>query len=99
MDPDDSGEFMCDQRPPAGYDHSFYCSAAMDAAQQAALSTYDQPARRAAYARIEALLLRDVPIAVLGSPVAISVLPDDLEGFAPSLVTQTDGAQHWAFRR
>ncbi len=99
MDPDDSGEFACDQRPPAGYDHSFYCGAEMDAAQHAALAAYDEPARRDAYARIEALLLRDVPIAVLGSPVAISVLPDGLEGFAPSLVTQTAGAQRWTLHR
>ena len=34
MDPDDSGQFTCDQRPPNGYDHSFYCSAEMDAAQR-----------------------------------------------------------------
>ena len=99
MDPDDSGQFSCDQRPPAGYDHSFYCSAAMDAAQRDALRAYDVPSRRAAYARIEALLLRDVPIAFLASPVAISALRDDLGGFAPTLVTQDAGAQRWTLRR
>ncbi|HEY4441683.1 MAG TPA: ABC transporter substrate-binding protein, partial [Candidatus Elarobacter sp.] len=98
MDPDDSGQFSCDQRPPAGYDHSFYCSAAMDAAQRAALARYDEPMRRAAYAKIEALLLRDVPIAFLASPVAISALPQRLDGFAPSLVTQTANAQRWSLR-
>ena len=51
MDPDDSGQFLCDQLPPAGYDHSFYCSAEMDAAQRAALSSYD---RSRAQARIRA---------------------------------------------
>jgi peptide/nickel transport system substrate-binding protein len=96
MDPDDSGQFLCDQRPPAGYDHSFYCSAAMDAAQRDALRNYDEPTRRAAYARIEALLLRDVPIAFLASPVAISALRSDLAGFAPTLVTQTANAQRWS---
>jgi peptide/nickel transport system substrate-binding protein len=95
MDPDDSGQFLCDQRPPAGYDHSFYCSADMDAAQHDALASYDQAARERAYARIEALLLRDIPIHFLGSPVAISALRDDLAGFAPSLVTQTANAQRW----
>jgi peptide/nickel transport system substrate-binding protein len=96
MDPDDSGQFLCDQRPPNGYDHSFYCSAEMDAAQRAALGSYDQPARKRAYSHIEALLLRDVPIHFLGSPVAISALRDDLRGFSPSLVTQTANAQRWA---
>ncbi|HTW85757.1 MAG TPA: ABC transporter substrate-binding protein [Candidatus Sulfotelmatobacter sp.] len=99
MDPDDSGQFMCDQRPPNGYDHSFYCSAAMDAAQRDALRSYDEPARRAAYARVEALLLRDVPIAFLASPVAISAIRDDLTGFSPTLVTQDAGAQRWQLRR
>ena len=99
MDPDDSGQFLCDQRPPNGYDHSFYCSAAMDAAQRDALGSYDQAARKRAYARIEALLLRDVPIAFLGSPVAISALRDELGGFSPSLVTQTANAQRWTLQR
>jgi ABC-type transport system substrate-binding protein len=98
MDPDDSGQFLCDQRPPAGYNHSFYCNPAMDAAQRDALRSYDEPVRRAAYARIEALLLRDVPIAFLASPVAISALRTDLQGFAPTLVTQTANAQHWTMR-
>jgi len=30
---------------PAGYNHSFYCSPAMDAAQRDALRSYDEPAR------------------------------------------------------
>jgi peptide/nickel transport system substrate-binding protein len=98
MDPDDSGQFTCDQRPPNGYDHSFYCSAEMDAAQRDALATYDQAARKRAYARIEALLLRDVPIDFLASPVAISALRDDLTGFSPTLVTQSAHAQRWAWR-
>jgi peptide/nickel transport system substrate-binding protein len=98
MDPDDSGQFLCDQRPPAGYNHSFYCSPAMDVAQRDALRSYEEPTRRAAYARIEALLLRDAPIAFLASPVAISALRADLQGFAPTLVTQTANAQRWTMR-
>ncbi len=99
MDPDDSGQFSCDQRPPDGYDHSFYCSAAMDAAQRDALRPSDEPARKRAYARIEALLLRDVPIDFLGSPVALSALSDRIGGFSPTLVTQSANAQHWTLRR
>lgn len=99
MDPDDSGQFLCDQRPPAGYNHSFYCSKEMDAAQRDALGSYDEMTRKRAYARIEALLLRDVPIAFLASPVAISALRDDLTGFAPTLVTHTANAQRWTLHR
>jgi peptide/nickel transport system substrate-binding protein len=99
MDPDDSGQFTCAERPPAGYNHSFYCNAEMDAAQREALRTYDPTARRRAYSRIEALLLRDVPLAFLGSPVKVSALRDDLHGFAPSLTTQTANANRWTLSR
>ncbi|HEY0614677.1 MAG TPA: peptide ABC transporter substrate-binding protein [Candidatus Elarobacter sp.] len=99
MDPDDSGQFTCDQRPPNGFDHSFYCSSEMDAAQREALASYDPAVRKRAYARIEALLLRDVPIAFLASPVAISALREELHGFSPTLVTQTASAQRWTVAR
>jgi peptide/nickel transport system substrate-binding protein len=99
MDPDDSGQFLCDQRPPNGFDHSFYCSAEMDALQRAALATGDEAARKRAYSRIEALLLRDVPIDFLAAPVAISALRDDLAGFSPSLVTQTANSSRWTIAR
>jgi peptide/nickel transport system substrate-binding protein len=95
MDPDDSGQFLCEQRPPNGYNHSFFCSAAMEALQRAALASGDEAARKRAYSRIEALLLRDVPIHFLASPVAISALRDEIDGFSPSLVTQTANAQRW----
>ncbi len=61
IDLDDSALFTCAQRAPSGNNGSRYCSPEMEAAQRAALSTYDDTARRAAYARIEALLARDVP--------------------------------------
>lgn len=99
MDPDDSSQFLCEQRPPNGYDVTFLCSAEMDAAQRAALGTYDDRARKRAYARIEALLLRDLPIAYLASPVATAVLRDDVAGYQPSLVTGTENAQRWRFVR
>ena len=95
MDPDDSSQFSCDQRPPNGYDHSFYCGAEMDAAQRDALRSEDEPSRVRAYARIEALLLRDLPVDVLGSPVAISAWRDGFGGYSPSLVTETANAQRW----
>ncbi len=61
IDLDDSALFACGQRAPSGNNDARYCSPAMEAAQRAALSTYDDAARRAAYARIEGLLVRDVP--------------------------------------
>jgi peptide/nickel transport system substrate-binding protein len=94
-DPDDSTQLTCDQVAPKGFNWTRYCSAAMDAAQRDALRSPDERTRKRAYARIEALLLRDVPIAFLASPVAISALRDDLGGFSPTLVTQAANAQRW----
>jgi hypothetical protein len=70
----------------------------MDAAQRDALRFSDEGVRKRAYARIEALLLRDVPIAVLASPVALSALRDGVGGFSPTLVTQAANAQRWTLR-
>ena len=48
IDPDDSSQLLCDQRPPHGYDWARYCNAQMDAAQAIALSHYDRPTRKRA---------------------------------------------------
>ena len=61
IDPDNSSQLTCDNFPPHGYNDMRYCSAAMDAAQSVALSHYDRPTRKAAYAEIERLLSVDNP--------------------------------------
>ena len=58
VDPDNSAQFLCANRPPNGYNQSYYCSKEMDAGQAAALSSYDQAVRKPAYARIEKALVR-----------------------------------------
>jgi peptide/nickel transport system substrate-binding protein len=97
MDPDDSSQFLCDQRPPAGYDDSFYCDPEMDAAQHRALENYDQATRKRAYADVERLLLRDVPIAFVAAPASITALRG-VDGFSPSSVTDTANAERWSTR-
>lgn len=61
IDPDNSAQFICSARPPNGFNWSRYCSTEMDAAQRQALGSYDRATRKAAYAKIESLLARDVP--------------------------------------
>ncbi|MBV8364235.1 MAG: peptide ABC transporter substrate-binding protein [Candidatus Eremiobacteraeota bacterium] len=61
VDPDNSSQFTCAARPPNGFNWSRYCNPEMEGAQAQALSSYDVAVRKAAYARIEALLARDVP--------------------------------------
>jgi len=42
IDPDSSGRFMCDARPPRGQNYSRYCNAAVDVAERRGLASYDR---------------------------------------------------------
>jgi peptide/nickel transport system substrate-binding protein len=94
-DPDDSSQWMCDAIPPAGNNVSRYCSAEMDAAQRAALSTYDRGARAKAYARIEALLLRDAPGAFIYYQALRYGHVSGLQNFEPNGTSEGWNAQDW----
>lgn len=96
VDPDNSAQFACANRPPHGFNQSFYCSAAMDAAQVKALSTYDLAARKPAYATIEALLIRDAPIDFFWWFRNVQVLNPDLHGFDPNPVVETWDISTWS---
>jgi peptide/nickel transport system substrate-binding protein len=96
IDPDNSAQFTCANRPPNGYNQSFYCSREMDAAQAQALSNYRFGARKSAYATIEALLVRDAPIDFLWWFRNIQVLNPDLHGFDPNPVVETWDIATWS---
>jgi peptide/nickel transport system substrate-binding protein len=96
IDPDNSAQFLCANRPPGGYNQSFYCSPAMDAAQTKALSSYDIADRKPAYATIESLLVRDAPIDFLWWFRNIQVLNPDLHGFNPNPVVETWDIHTWS---
>ena len=94
-DPDDSSQWMCAMIPPAGNNVSRYCSPEMDAAQRQALSTFDRTARKAAYARIESLLVRDAPGAFFYyRPLAYAYAPR-LHHFQPNGISEGWNAQDW----
>jgi len=97
IDPDASGRFTCAAIPPNGQNYSRYCSAAMDAAQDAGLSTFDRAERRRAYARSQELLARDVPIVFVYWPKNVDAYDARLHGFAPNPVVSTWNAQEWSF--
>jgi peptide/nickel transport system substrate-binding protein len=96
IDPDDSAQFTCANRPPNGYNQSFYCSAAMDAAQARALANYEIAVRKPAYATIETLLVRDVPIDFLWWFRNIQAINPDLHGFDPNPVVETWNIATWS---
>jgi peptide/nickel transport system substrate-binding protein len=96
IDPDDSSQFTCKNIPPGGYNYTRYCSAEMDAAQNAALQNYDRPTRIKAYARTQSLLASDVPeifINWLRQEHPVSV---DFKGFTPNPVVENWNAWQWS---
>jgi len=95
-DPDDSSQWMCSAIPPAGNDVTRYCSPEMDDAQRLALSTFDRAVRKKAYARVQALLLRDVPAAFMFYPRLRYAHVADLQNFEPNGITEGWNVQDWS---
>ena len=96
IDPDDSVRFTCRAFPPGGDNYVRYCRAEMDAQQRVALERYDVPTRKAAYARIQALIERDVPQDFLWWPRQVQAISDDFSGFAPNPVNEAWNAWQWS---
>ena len=64
-DPDTTDQFACKNGPPHGYNKSRLCDPRVDALLARGQATYDPARRRAIYARLEALLRDELPIALL----------------------------------
>jgi peptide/nickel transport system substrate-binding protein len=96
VDPDDSTQLMCDQRPPNGWNWSRYCSPKMDALQRIALTHYDRATRKAAYSKIEHLLAADTPFVYLWWLRQIEAVNDDLKNFRPNGIIENWNAYQWS---
>ena len=96
-DLDNAVLFACASRPPHGRNFENYCSQEMEALQREALSTYDDAKRRAAYAKIEALILRDVPMAFVNYPRLRVERNADLRRPQPNGVTLWWHIAEWSF--
>jgi peptide/nickel transport system substrate-binding protein len=95
IDPDDHSLYACNQVPPKGVNYDRYCSAAMDAAQAAALSSYDEAPRRKAYFAIQKLIADDVPEIVVWYTRNPQATNPDFKGFAPNPVNEAWNAYQW----
>jgi peptide/nickel transport system substrate-binding protein len=95
VDPDDSSQLLCSQRPPNGYDWSRYCTPQMDAAQAIALSKYDRASRGKAYKQIEQLLAADMPYVYLWWPRQVEAVNDDLKNFKPNGIVESWNSWEW----
>ena len=95
IDPDDHSLYACDEVPPRGVNYSHYCSPAMDSAQSAALSSYDEPPRKKAYYAIQGLIATDVPEIIVWYPRTPQATNPDFKGFAPNPVNEAWNAYQW----
>jgi peptide/nickel transport system substrate-binding protein len=95
IDPDQSSIFLCSAQPPNGNNEMHYCSARVDEAEHAALATFDQSRRQAAYATIEGLLTQDLPVIALWWPRQIQPINPDFKNFSPNPVTADWNAYQW----
>jgi len=95
IDPDNSSMFLCSALPPDGNNFTFYCKAAMDAAQRVALTHYAIPVRKVAYEKIEQLLATDQPIIPAWWPRQIQPINPDFKNFTPNAVEEAWNAYQW----
>jgi len=95
IDPDQASIFFCNATPPHGNNETHYCNKDVDAVENAALEHFDQPTRKAAYAKIEAILSRDLPQITLWWPRQIQPTNPDFKGFTPNPVTESWNAYQW----
>ncbi len=89
VDPDDSPIFSCDQWPPNGDNYTRTCDPVIEAAERVALTSYDRPARAAAYARIQRELAQRSPVMFLWFAKRIDVANSDLRGYRPAHAVTT----------
>lgn len=96
IDPDDHSLYSCNQFPPAGTNYTHYCSKEMDADQTAALSSYDEGPRKAAYAKIQELIARDQPTDYLWFASFPQAINPAFQGFAPNPINEAWNAWQWS---
>jgi peptide/nickel transport system substrate-binding protein len=95
IDPNNADQFSCPALPPDGSNITRFCSPALDAAQQAALSNYDQASRKRAYSTIQRMLAADVPEIFFWYPRQIQPVSPDFKGFSPNPVNEAWNAYQW----
>ncbi len=94
-DPDDSSQFLCSMTPPTGSNIMHYCSSEMEALQREALSTFDRVRRKAAYQKIQELMLHDVPGVFIYDQRQRYVRRPAVENFTPNGISEGWNAYQW----
>lgn len=96
VDPDNSSNYACKNVPPGGYNYTRYCSKAMDALEQQALTHYNRATRKKAYAQIEELLAQDAPAVFFWWDKQAQAISPDFQNFDPNPVMESWNAYQWS---
>ncbi|MBV8300173.1 MAG: peptide ABC transporter substrate-binding protein [Candidatus Eremiobacteraeota bacterium] len=89
IDPDDSTNFTCAAIPPNGQNSYRLCNAELDAQERIAMSSNDPAVRKAAYAKIQEILVDQVPMVTMWFARRFDVVTDDLKGYKPAHAVTT----------
>ena len=94
-DPDTTDQFSCATVPPRGYNKSRICDPRIDALLAQGQRTYDLAQRKAIYARLEAILHEQMPIALLYQRPELDTFTTRLRNQTTSLSTAWWDAGAW----
>ena len=89
VDPDDSTTATCAAVPPNGQNITRFCNREIDAQERIALTSNDQAVRKAAYAKVQRILVDQVPFITLYFQRRFDVASDDLKGYKPAHAVTT----------
>ena len=89
IDPDDSVQWLCGYAPPVGQNFGDWCDPAYDAAERAALSTFNEPQRKAAYARAQERLAVGLPADFIYFLSRTDLVSDRVVGYRPARAVST----------
>ena len=96
-DPDVSWEFGCNQRPPNGYNTSYYCNRSVDRALAHAVSVFDRRSRLRDYSFVQRQVLKDLPYYFLCQLSEIDVIPMRLRGYERPLLSPFNSVARWRY--
>ncbi len=96
-DPDVSWLLACDQRGPHGFNDTRFCDSQVDALLARGASSYDRSTRASAYRQIQRRLADELPYAFLCQISEVDVIPENLRGFAPPLLSPFNSIAGWHY--
>ena len=89
VDPDDATLFMCNQFPPNGQNSYHFCNHDLDAGETVALTEYDQDKRKAAYDKVQHVLVDQEPLIIIWFVRRQDIVNTDLKNYKPAHAVTT----------